>query len=58
MPKLIGKFAFGYLMNLKEKQFEKPVRGLLSKAITLKKHPTKGGRLNLKSMYKFTRLLK
>jgi hypothetical protein len=46
------------LANLKEKQFEKLARGFLSKAITLQKHPTKGGRPNLKSMYEFTRLLK
>jgi hypothetical protein len=46
------------LANLKEKQFEMLTRGFLSKAITFKKRPTKGRRLNLKSMYEFTRLLK
>jgi hypothetical protein len=46
------------LANLKERQFEKLARGFLSKAITFREHPTKGGRPNLKSMYKFTRLLK
>jgi hypothetical protein len=39
-------------------QIEKLVRGLFMKMITLKEHPTKGGRPKLKSMYKFTRLLK
>jgi hypothetical protein len=33
-------------------------QGLLSKVITLNEHPSKGGRLNLKPMYEFTRLLK
>jgi hypothetical protein len=28
-PKLIGKYVFGCLVNLKEKQFEKLARGLL-----------------------------
>ncbi len=45
-------------MNFKEKHFKKLARGLLSKTITLKEHPTKGGRPNFKSMYKFTRMLK
>jgi len=37
---------------------EKLARGLLVKIITLKEHPTKGRRPELKSMYEFTRLLK
>jgi hypothetical protein len=45
-------------VNLKEKQLEKLARGLLSKIITLIKHPMKGGRPNLKSMYEFTRMFK
>ncbi len=56
--KLIGKFAFSYLANLKEKQLEKLAKGLLPKTITFRERPTKGGRPNLKSMYKFTRMLK
>ncbi len=56
--KPIGKFAFNYLANLKEKQLEKLARGLLPKTITFRERPTKGGRPNLKSMYKFTRMLK
>ncbi len=54
----IKKFVFDYLANLKERQFEKLARGFLSKAITFRECPTKGGRPNLKSMYEFTRLLK
>jgi hypothetical protein len=46
------------LANLKEKQLKKLAKGLFSKVITFRKCPTKGGRLNLKLMYKFTRLLK
>jgi hypothetical protein len=56
--KPIGKFAFGCLVNLKEKQFKKLAKGLLFKAITFKEHPTKGRMPNLESMYGFTRLLK
>jgi hypothetical protein len=40
------------------KQCEKLVRGLLSKKMTLKEHLVKGRRPNLKSTYKFTRMLK
>jgi hypothetical protein len=58
LPKAIGKYSFGCSEDLKEIQLEKLVRGLLMKIITLKEHPTKGGRPELKSMYKFTRLLK
>jgi hypothetical protein len=58
MPKSIRKSTFSYFTNLKEKQFEKLVRGFLSKAITFKEHLMKGRRPNLKSMYKFTRVLK
>jgi hypothetical protein len=58
MPKTVRNFVFGCLVNLKEKQLKKLARGFLSKAITLKEHPTKGGRPNLKSMYEFTRRLK
>jgi hypothetical protein len=43
-PKLICKFAFGYLENLKEIQLEKLVKGFLVKTIILWEHPTKGGR--------------
>jgi hypothetical protein len=57
-PKLIGKFAFNCLANVKEKQLEKLAKGFFSKTITLIKHPTKGGRPNLKSMHESTRLLK
>ncbi len=57
-PKSIKKFAFNFLANLKEKQLNKLARGLLSKAITLRKHLAKGRRPNLKSMLEFTRLLK
>jgi hypothetical protein len=39
LPKLIGKYVFGCLANLKEKPFEKPVRGLPSKIITLGERP-------------------
>jgi hypothetical protein len=55
---MIGKSTFGCLANLKEKQLEKLAKGLLSKAVTLKEHLAKGGRLSLKSIYEFTRLLK
>jgi hypothetical protein len=47
-----------YFWLFREKQLNKLARGLLSKAITFKKCSVKGGRLNLKSMYEFTRLLK
>ncbi len=56
--KLIRKSSFGCLANLKEKQLKKLASRLLSKTITFKESPTKGGRPNLKSMYKFTRMLK
>ncbi len=46
LPKLIHKSAFGYLANIKETQFEKLAQGLFVKMITLKEHPTKGGRPN------------
>jgi hypothetical protein len=49
-PKLIRKFAFGCLVNLKEKQLKKLAKGLLTKAITLREHPLKGGGPNLTSM--------
>jgi hypothetical protein len=56
---LIGKSTFGYLSNMKEKQFKKIVRGLPTKLIIICDHPTKrGGRPNLKLMRKFTKLLK
>ncbi len=55
MPKSIGKSTFDYLANLKEEQFGKLLRGLLSKIITVRECLVKGGRLNLKSMYEFTR---
>jgi hypothetical protein len=58
VTKLIGKYAFGCLVNLMEKQLEKLAKGLCSKIITFKERIVKGGRLNLKSMYEFTRLLK
>ncbi len=58
LPKSTEKFVFGCLVNLKEKQLKKLARGLLSKTIALKEHPTKGGGLNVKSMYEFTRMLK
>jgi len=54
----IRKFGFNCLAHFKEKQFENLARRFISKAITLRKCPTKGGRPNLKSMYEFTRLLK
>ncbi len=38
-PKLIRKYVFGCLANLKEKQLEKLAKAFLSKAITLKEHP-------------------
>jgi hypothetical protein len=57
-PKLIGKFAFGCLANLKEKQLKKLAKGLFSKTIPLKECLMKGGRPNFKSMYKFTHMLK
>jgi hypothetical protein len=57
-PKLIRKSSFGCLANLKEKQLEKLANGLLSKTITLRERPTKGGRPNLKFIYEFTRMLK
>jgi hypothetical protein len=53
LPKPIGKSIFGCLVNLKEKQLEKLAKGLF-----LKKTHLKRKRLNLKSMYKFTRMLK
>jgi hypothetical protein len=46
------------LAHFKEKQFKKLARRFISKAITLRECPTKGGRPNLKSMYEFTRLFK
>jgi hypothetical protein len=55
LPKPIRKCVFGFLANRKEKQLEKLARGLLSKAITFKDHPTKGRKLDFKSTYKFTR---
>jgi len=58
LQKPIGKSTFDYLANLKEAQFKKLVKGLLVKTITLREHPTKGGRPKLKSMYEFTRLVK
>jgi hypothetical protein len=58
MPKPIGKFAFNCLANLKEIQLDKLVKRFIAKNITLRECPTKGGRPELKSMYKFTRLLK
>lgn len=57
-PKLIRKSTFSCLSNLKETQLEKLVRRLFAKTITLTEHLAKGRRLGLKSMYKFTRLLK
>jgi hypothetical protein len=36
----------------RSEKLEKLVRGFLVKTITLKEHPTKGGRPELKSMYK------
>jgi hypothetical protein len=54
MPKSIGKSTFDYLTNLKEEQFEKLLRGLLSKIITVRECLVRG-RLNLKSMYEFIR---
>jgi hypothetical protein len=50
LSKLIGKHAFGCLVNLMEKQLGKLARGLLSKVITIKDRLVKGGRPNLKSM--------
>jgi hypothetical protein len=58
LPKPIGKSTFDCLANLKEAQLKKLARGFLVKTITLREHPTKGGRPKLKSMYEFTRLLK
>jgi hypothetical protein len=55
MPKSIGKSTFDYLTNLKEEQFKKLLRGLISKIIIVREWLVKGGRLNLKSMYEFTR---
>jgi hypothetical protein len=57
-PKSIRKSTFSCLTSLKVKQFKKLARGLLSKAIKFRKCLVKGKRLNLKSMYEFTRLLK
>jgi hypothetical protein len=57
-PKLIRKSTFNYLSNLKETQLENLVKGFFVKTITFREHLTKGGRLELKSMYEFTRLLK
>jgi hypothetical protein len=39
MPKSIGKSTFDYLANLKEEQFEKLLRGLLSKISSGKSDP-------------------
>ncbi len=58
MPKPIAKSIFGCLANLKETQFKKLAKGFHVKMITLREHLAKGGRLELKSMYEFTRLLK
>jgi hypothetical protein len=58
LPKSIRKFAFGCLINLKETQLEKLARGLLTKTIIFRECPAKVGRLELKSMYEFTRLFK
>jgi hypothetical protein len=52
------KISFRLLVNLKEKQLKKLAKGLLSKVITLKEHLAKGGKPNLKSMYKLTMILK
>jgi hypothetical protein len=57
-PKSIRKFAFNYLENVKETQFKKLVKGLFEKMITLKECTQKGGKPELKYMYKFTRFLK
>jgi hypothetical protein len=57
--KPIGKSTFGCLANLKEKQLEKLAKGLFDHTITLPEHPVKGGRRpNLKSIYKFKKVLK
>jgi hypothetical protein len=57
--KLIKKLAFGCLANLKEKQLEKLARGLFDHTIMLRECPAKGGgRVDLKSMYEITRVLK
>jgi len=52
--KPIRKFTFGYLMNLKEKQFKKLARGLIYNCMIY----LQGGELDLKSMHEFTKVLK
>jgi hypothetical protein len=55
----VGKSMFGYLLNMKEKQLEKLAQSLLAKTIAIHDRPTKAGeQLDLKSMHKFTKLLK
>jgi hypothetical protein len=50
---------FGYLSNIKEKQLEKLAWSFLAKTITIHDHLAKGGgRLDLKLMHEFTKLLK
>jgi hypothetical protein len=58
-PKPIGKFTFSCFTNLKEKQLEKLVKGSLEKKNSIFHEPLAkgGGKLNLKSMYEFTRQL-
>ncbi len=56
---LIKKSTFGYLSNMKKKQLETLARGFFLKTIIICDHPSKGGgQPYLKSMHKFTMLLK
>jgi hypothetical protein len=57
-PKPIGKSAFGCLANLKQTQLKKLVKRFFVRMIILREHLAKARRLELKFMYKFTRLLK